>query len=75
MTSKQHQWETIVGNIGTVYSGTDEDEAQRKHDIYVEQSQGGYGRAAGETVTIMRDGEIYLEDRSIGIETASNATR
>ena len=59
--AQTHQYETIVGNIGTVYSGTSYDEAQRKHDIYVEQAQGGYGRAAGETVTIMRDGDIYLE--------------
>jgi RNA-splicing ligase RtcB len=58
---KNHKYEVIVGNIGTVYSGNDGDEAQRIHDVYVEQSQGGYGRASGETVTIMRNGDIYLE--------------
>jgi hypothetical protein len=62
--AKQHTYEVIVGNIGSVYVGPNYDEAQRRHDGYVVQSQGGYGRAAGETVIIMRDGEIYLETES-----------
>ncbi len=56
-----NQHEIIVGNIGTVYSGRDRNEAAKRYSIYVSMSQSGYGRAANETVTWMRDGEVYQE--------------
>lgn len=55
------KYEVIVGNIGTVYSGTDRNAADAKFEAYVELASSGMGRAAGETVTMMRDGEIYME--------------
>lgn len=61
MSAERH--EIIVGNVGTVYSGTDKKEARRVYDEYVEQSQGNYGRAAGESVTWMREDELFLEHR------------
>ena len=52
-------YEVIVGNIGTVYSGTNERDALFNARIYVDQSKSNRGRAAGQSVTIMRDGEIF----------------
>ena len=45
-------YEVIVGNIGTVYIGTDYTEADATTAEYVDQSTGNYGRAAGEPVTM-----------------------
>lgn len=50
-----------VGNIGTVYDGVDEAEAQRKFDVYVAQSKNAYGRASGESVVWIKDEDIYKE--------------
>lgn len=47
----------IVGNIGTVYSGTDPMKAQSSYAEYVGQSVSGIGRASGEDVTLMCDGD------------------
>lgn len=57
-------YEVIVGNVGTVYSGSDKAEAERKFDAYMVLSQQGYGRAAEQPVTMMADGEIYQEYES-----------
>jgi hypothetical protein len=55
------RYEVICGNIGTVYSGNDPVEANRVYGEYVRQSRSGYGRASGEPVTQLVDGEIHLE--------------
>lgn len=54
-------FECIVGNIGTVYSGSDSEAAHACYAEYVSQSQRNYGRAAGESVTLTLDDEIILE--------------
>jgi hypothetical protein len=54
-------WEVIVGNIGTVYSGTNGFEANTTFQTYVGQSNSGYGRAGGEDVTLMKDGELHRQ--------------
>jgi hypothetical protein len=54
-------YEVIVGNIGTVYSGASKAEAEKTYRTYVQQSKAGYGRASGEDVTLMVDGEIARE--------------
>ena len=54
-------YEVIVGNIGTVYSGPNGFEAHTKFQVYAGQSKTGYGRASGEDVTIMRNGEPIKE--------------
>jgi hypothetical protein len=51
------RYEVVVGNIGTVYSGSNERQAQKDYVEYVEQSKTNYGRAAGESVTFFKDGE------------------
>jgi hypothetical protein len=55
------KWEVIVGNVGTVYSGSDESEARAKFASYVETSKSGVGRAGGESVTLMKDSDIAEE--------------
>ena len=54
-------YQVVVGNIGTVYEGTDKDKAQANYDEYERQSMTGYGRAAGEPVCLMRDGDVIVE--------------
>lgn len=54
-------YEVIVGNIGTVHTGNNPIEARKVYGEYKTLSQSGHGRAAGEPVTIMRDGDIDLE--------------
>jgi hypothetical protein len=44
-----------IGNIGCVYSGTDRKQANSTFREYVDQSRCEYGRAAGESVTLMKD--------------------
>lgn len=51
----------IVGNIGTVYEGPDHHEAETTFILYCQLSRNDHGRAAGEPVTWMKDGEIYRE--------------
>lgn len=55
------RWEVHVGNIGQVYDGDDEEAARHSYETYVEQSQGGYGRAAGEGVLLQLNGEVVEE--------------
>jgi hypothetical protein len=69
------KFEVVVGNIGTVYTGTDEDEADHVYDEYVEQSQSGRGRAAGEDVTLFQDGEPTREWVGEGEERAEAPRR
>jgi hypothetical protein len=50
------KYEVVCGNIGTVYQGDDETEANRIFDIYVDQSKNSVGsRAEGESVTIFEN--------------------
>lgn len=55
------RYSVIVGNIGTVYSAYDKTEAVKTYADYVQQSASGYGRAAGEPVTLMIGNEILCE--------------
>lgn len=52
------RYEVIVGNIGTVYDGPLFKEALTSYSEYKRQSKAHYGRAAGESVTLLKDGEI-----------------
>jgi hypothetical protein len=55
-------FEVIVGNIGSVYSGPSLVEAHRIFDEYVSQSRSGYGRAGGETVTLVLSGGDAIKE-------------
>lgn len=59
--TKQSQWSVIVGNIGTVYTGTNGYEAFQVYVCYRAQSVAGYGRASNEIVILWRDDEVYRE--------------
>ena len=54
-------YEVLVGNIGTVYSGGCHRFADEHFTEYVRQSKTGNGRAGGEDVTILRNGEPITE--------------
>lgn len=54
-------YQVIVGNIGTVIETTERETAQWTFEEYATMSRNGYGRAAGEPVTMMENGEIILE--------------
>lgn len=54
-------FQVIVGNIGCVYDGTSSSEADEAYREYVEQSKGGYGRAAGESVVMTENNEPVRE--------------
>jgi hypothetical protein len=54
-------YDVIVGNIGYAMQTFSRAVADRSFDIYVEQSKTNYGRASGEDVTLMQDGEPIRE--------------
>ena len=54
---KKTWYQVIVGNIGEVYDGDNKAEARESYREYYAQSREGYGRAAGESVTLMVDNE------------------
>lgn len=62
-------YQIIVGNIGIVYDGDDEKEAQRTYLEYVSQSVQMYGHAGGEDVTMMEDDEPLNEHIGANADT------
>jgi len=54
-------YHVVVGNIGEVYSGGFYQSALDAFMVYQRKSISGEGRAAGEDVTMLRDGEIVRE--------------
>jgi len=57
----RHTYEVVVGNVGSVYSGQDMASGLRKFSDYVNASKAEVGRAGGESVTLLCDGEIIKE--------------
>lgn len=55
------RYEVIVGNVGTVPVGNELSEAESVFDDYVKMSAAEIGRAAGEDVVLMEDGEPIKE--------------
>ena len=51
----------IVGNVGTVYHGGNEEKANEIFNEYERQSETDRGRAGGENVTLLENGEIRRE--------------
>jgi len=60
-SNARSHYEVVVGNIGTVYSGASLAAAKKDYKTYVAQSVDGRGRAAGESVTLFKNGEIDME--------------
>jgi len=59
----KHHWTVIVGNIGIVHDDVSDDEktAIDEFTSYVALSKSDDHRCSGETVTLMRDGEVHRE--------------
>lgn len=55
------KYELLVGNVGSVLITDDSKEAEDLYDEYVTLSKDHAGRAAGEPVTLFRDGEPWRE--------------
>lgn len=55
------EFDVVVGNVGGVYHGNDYDAAHKAYREYVAQSKSGSGRAGGESVVLMVNGEIDRE--------------
>ena len=56
-----HNYEVIVANIGRVYDGKNAFDATVCYNTYVGKSKRQEGRAADESVTLLKDGEIIKE--------------
>lgn len=53
--------EVVVGNIGVIYNGPNGVMANSLFRLYRIKSERGEGRAAGESVTWLKDGEVHKE--------------
>lgn len=51
----------VVGNLGTTYLGSSMKTALEHYREYRQQSKTGYGRVAGENVTLLLNNEILKE--------------
>ena len=55
------KYEVIVGNVGTTLRTDNGAEALREYGQWKQASKAPHGRASGESVTLMRDGEPWHE--------------
>lgn len=58
------RFEILISNIGTVYKGNNRMEAENEYRECCETVDMPYGRASGENVTFMVDGDIHREHTS-----------
>lgn len=61
MKKYPNEYAVIVGNIGTVHTGPSRERAEKEFTSYVRDSRRGYGRAAGEEVYLLKNGEPLRE--------------
>lgn len=57
----KHKWEVIVGNLGTVFSGSNGFIAINDFNSWVQESKTEGRRVTDEPVTLMKDDEPYRE--------------
>lgn len=57
----KNNYQVIVGNIGNVYSGTNGFEAIEEYNAYIGLSKAKFGRVSGESVTLLKNDEVYKE--------------
>lgn len=55
------KYEVVVSNIGTVHKGENNVQARHEFNVCVTSSKQGFGRIAGESVTLFEDGEPIKE--------------
>lgn len=58
-------WEITVSNIGVVYRSENGAEAFREFGEWKRLSESDFGRASGESVSLLRDGEIYFDHAGV----------
>ena len=61
MKTTQSKHQILVGNIGIACDTASAKEARSAFNEYISQSKSDYGRAGGETVTWLKNGEIFKE--------------
>ena len=61
LVNGQGFYEVIVSNLGKVLEGNNSVKANSAYNTYVSQSKRGYGRVAGESVDMYRNGEIVKQ--------------
>jgi hypothetical protein len=54
-------FQVVVGNLGTVYSGDNREEAVERYFAYCDQADLPWGRASGEPVTLLSYGDVEWE--------------
>ena len=54
-------FQVVVGNLGTVYCGDNREEAVERYFAYCDQAGLPFGRASGESVTLLSYGEVEWE--------------
>ena len=54
----QKRYQVVVGNVGQVYCGLSFREANAAYTEYCEQADAQFGRASGESVTLLRGNEM-----------------
>jgi len=55
------KFEVVVGNVDVVWRGSSHKMGAAEFNEWVENSQRGIGRAAGESVTLLENGEPIRE--------------
>jgi len=70
MENKSTVFEITVGNIGSVWTGSNFMQAETKFASWVKDSKTGLGRSGGEDVTLFHCGKIRRE--YIGAHSAAN---
>jgi|HubBroStandDraft_3_1064219.scaffolds.fasta_scaffold11611_3 hypothetical protein len=58
---KSHPYELYISNLGLVVECSSLKQANEYFESYVELSKSGYGRASGESVTLILHDEIIRE--------------
>ena len=62
----KHNYEVVVGNVGTIYNGPSLVEASKLYSDYVDISETRPGsRAGGEDVVLFKDGEPVREHEGL----------
>ena len=55
------KYQVIVGNIGTAHDGNNKKVAQKHYKDYVNISKEPFGRASGEQVSLIMNGEPIMD--------------
>lgn len=57
-STEEHQFEVHVSNMGFAFGGSNEKEARKRYDHYVQASIAGYGQIGRERVSLYANGQL-----------------